>query len=147
MPRELKYFEHVLLSALASLDEAHEAGRIPEDDAYVFSLTSIVDDVNPNSTNPTQGQNIVVIGMPEDREEKPLLLRERITFVAAAMHSIIAFVQTGFEEAKANPSENDFLLTDEVLDGDLREKAMAACMSIISAMVEQYEEDKNQTWN
>lgn len=39
MPRELKYFEHVLLSALASLDEAHEAGRIPEDDAYVFSLT------------------------------------------------------------------------------------------------------------
>lgn len=68
MPRELKYFEHVLLSALASLDEAHEAGRIPEDDAYVFSLTSIVDDVNPNSTNPTQGSNIVVIGMPEDRE-------------------------------------------------------------------------------
>lgn len=28
-----------------------------------------------------------------------------------------------------------------------QEKAMAACMSIISAMVEQYEEDKNQTWN
>lgn len=136
-----------MLSALASLDEAHEAGRIPEDDAYVFSLTSIVDDVNPNSTNPTQGQNIVVIGMPEDREEKPLLLRERITFVAAAMHSIIAFVQTGFEEAKASLSEDDFLLTDEDLDGDLREKAMAACMSIISAMVEQYEEDKNQTWN
>lgn len=147
MPRELKYFEHVLLSALASLDEAHEAGRIPEDDAYVFSLTSIVDDVNPNSTNPTQGQNIVVIGMPEDREEKPLLLRERITFVAAAMHSVIGFMQTGFEEAKASLSEDDFLLTDEDLDGDLREKAMAACMSIISAMVEQYEEDKNQTWN
>lgn len=147
MPRELKYFEHVLLSALASLDEAHEAGRIPEDDAYVFSLTSIVDDVNPNSTNPTQGQSIVVIGMPEDREEKPLLLRERITFVAAAMQSIIAFVQTGFEEAKANSSENDFMMMDEDLDGDLREKAMAACMSIISAMVEQYEEDKNQTWN
>lgn len=147
MPRELKYFEHVLLSALASLDEAHEAGRIPEDDAYVFSLMSIVDDVNPNSTNPTQGQNIVVIGMPEDREEKPLLLRERITFVAAAMHSVIGFMQTGFEEAKASLSEDDFLLTDEDLDGDLREKAMAACMSIISAMVEQYEEDKNQTWN
>lgn len=147
MPRELKYFEHVLLSALASLDEAHEAGRIPEDDAYVFSLTSIVDDVNPNSTNPTQGQNIVVIGMPEDREEKPLLLRERITFVAAVMHSVIGFMQTGFEEAKASLSEDDFLLTDEDLDGDLREKAMAACMSIISAMVEQYEEDSNQTWN
>lgn len=147
MPRELKYFEHVLLSALASLDEAHEAGRIPEDDAYVFSLTSIVDDVNPNSTNPTQGQNIVVTGMPGDREEKPLLLRERITFVAAVMHSVIGFMQTGFEEAKASLSEDDFLLTDEDLDGDLREKAMAACMSIISAMVEQYEEDKNQTWN
>ena len=147
MPRELKYFEHVLLSALASLDEAHEAGRIPEDDAYVFSLTSIVDDVNPNSTVPTQGSNIVVIGMPEDREEKPLLLRERITFVAAVMHSVIGFMQTGFEEAKASLSEDDFLLTDEDLDGDLREKAMAACMSIISAMVEQYEEDKNQTWN
>lgn len=147
MPRELKYFEHVLLSALASLDEAHEAGRIPKDDAYVFSLTSIVDDVNPNSTNPTQGQNIVVIGMPEAREEKPLLLRERITFVAAVMHSVIGFMQTGFEEAKASLSEDDFLLTDEDLDGDLREKAMAACMNIISAMVEQYEEDKNQTWN
>ena len=147
MPRELKYFEHVLLSALASLDEACEEGRIPRDDAYVFSLTSIVDDVNPNSTNPTQGQNIVVIGMPEDREEKPLLLRERITFVAAVMHSVIGFMQTGFEEAKASLSEDDFLLTDEDLDGDLREKAMAACMSIISAMVEQYEEDKNQTWN
>lgn len=147
MPRELKYFEHVLLSALASLDEAHEAGRIPEDDAYVFSLTSIVDDVNPNSTNPTQGSNIVVIGMPEDREA-PFLLRERITFVAAVMHSVIGFMQTGFEEAKASLSEDDFLLTDEEpLDGDLREKAMAACMSIISAMVEQYEEDKNQTWN
>lgn len=24
---------------------------------------------------------------------------------------------------------------------------LATCMSIISAMVEQYEEDKNQTWN
>ena len=146
MPRELKYFEHVLLSALARLDEAHEAGRIPEDDAYVFSLTSIVDDVNPNSTNPTQGSNIVVIGMPEDREA-PFLLRERITFVAAVMHSVIGFMQTGFEEAKASLSEDDFLLTDEDLDGDLREKAMAACMSIISAMVEQYEENKNQTWN
>lgn len=51
------------------------------------------------------------------------------------------------DEAKASLSEDDFLLTDEDLDGDLREKAMAACMSIISAMVEQYEEDKNQTWN
>lgn len=147
MPRELKYFERVLQSALASLDEAHEAGRIPKDDAYVFSLTSIVDDVNPNSTVPTQGSNIVVIGMPEAREEKPLLLRERITFVAAVMHSVIGFMQMGFEEAKASLSEDDFLLTDEDLDGDLREKAMAACMSIISAMVEQYEEDKNQTWN
>lgn len=147
MDKELKYFEHVLVSALSSLNEAHEAGRIPEDDAYVFSLTSIVDDVNPNSTVPTQGQNIVVIGMPEDREEKPLLLRERITFVAAVMHSVIGFMQTGFEEAKASLSEDDFLLTDEDLDGDLREKAMAACMSIISAMVEQYEEYKNQTWN
>lgn len=97
-PRELKYFERVLLSALASLDEAHEAGRIPKDDAYVFSLTSIVDDVNPNSTNPTQGQNIVVIGMPEAREEKPLLLRERITFVAAAMHSIIAFGERLYDD-------------------------------------------------
>lgn len=85
--------------------------------------------------------------MPEDREEKPLLLRERITFVAAAMHSIITFVQMGFEEAKANPSENDFMMMDEDLGGDLRMKAMEACMSIISAMVEQYEEDKNQTWN
>lgn len=147
MPRELKYFEHVLLSALASLDEAHEAGRIPEDDAYVFSLTSIVDDVNPNSTNPTQGQNIVVVGMPEDREEKPLLLRERITFVAAAMHSIIAFVQTGFEEAKANPSENDFMMMDEDLGGDLRVKAMEACMSVIAAIADQHEEDSNQIWN
>lgn len=147
MDKELKYFERVLVNALSSLNEACEEGRIPEDDAYVFSLTSIVDDVNPNSTNPTQGQNIVVIGMPEDREEKPLLLRERITFVAAVMHSVIGFMQTGFEEAKASLSEDDFLLTDEDLDGDLREKAMAACMSIISAMVEQYEEDKNQTWN
>lgn len=147
MDKELKYFECVLVNALSSLNEAHEAGRIPEDDAYVFSLTSIVDDVNPNSTNPTQGQNIVVIGMPEDREEKPLLLRERITFVVAVMHSVIGFMQTGFEEAKASLSEDDFLLTDEDLDGDLREKAMATCMSIISAMVEQYEEDKNQTWN
>lgn len=68
-------------------------------------------------------------------------------FVAAVMHSVIGFMQTGFEEAKASLSEDDFLLTDEDLDGDLREKAMAACMSIISAMVEQYEEDKNQTWN
>lgn len=66
---------------------------------------------------------------------------------AAVMHSVIGFMQTGFEEAKASLSEDDFLLTDEDLDGDLREKAMAACMSIISAMVEQYEEDKNQTWN
>lgn len=98
IPGELKYFERVLLSALASLDEAHEAGRIPKDDAYVFSLTSIVDDVNPNSTNPTQGQNIVVIGMPEAREEKPLLLRERITFVAAAMHSIIAFGERLYDD-------------------------------------------------
>ena len=146
MPRELKYFEHVLLSALASLDEAHEAGRIPEDDAYVFSLTSIVDDVNPNSTNPTQGQNIVVIGMPEDREA-PFLLRERITFVAAVMHSVIGFMQTGFEEAKASLSEDDFLLTDEDLDGDLREKAMAACMSVIAAIADQHEEDSNQIWN
>lgn len=147
MDKELKYFERVLVNALSSLNEACEEGRIPRDDAYVFSLTSIVDDVNPNSTNPTQGQNIVVIGMPEDREEKPLLLRERITFVAAVMHSVIGFMQTGFEEAKASLSDDDFLLTDEDLDGDLREKAMAACMSIISAMVEQYEEDKNQTWN
>ena len=147
MDKELKYFERVLLSALASLDEAHEAGRIPKDDAYVFSLTSIVDDVNPNSTNPTQGQNIVVIGMPEDREEKPLLLRERITFVAAAMHSIIAFVQTGFEEAKANPSENDFMMMDEDLGGDLRVKAMEVCMSVIAAIADQHEEDSNQIWN
>ena len=145
MDKELKYFERVLVNALSSLNEAHEAGRIPEDDAYVFSLTSIVDDVNPNSTNPTQGQNIVVIGMPEDREEKPLLLRERITFVAAAMHSIIAFVQTGFEEA--NPSENDFMMMDEDLGGDLRVKAMEACMSVIAAIADQHEEDSNQIWN
>lgn len=146
MPGELKYFERVLLSALASLDEAHEAGRIPKDDAYVFSLTSIVDDVNPNSTNPTQGQNIVVIGMPEDREA-PFLLRERITFVAAVMHSVIGFMQTGFEEAKASLSEDDFLLTDEDLGGDLRMKAMEACMNVIAAIADQHEEDKNQTWN
>lgn len=89
-----------------------------------------------------------LMAMPdaEDREA-PFLLRERTTFVAAVMHSVIGFMQTGFEEAKASLSEDDFLLTDEDLDGDLREKAMAACMSIISAMVEQYEEDKNQTWN
>lgn len=147
MPGELKYFERVLLSALAGLDEAHEAGRIPEDDAYVFSLTSIVDDVNPNSTDPTQGQNIVVIGMPEDREEKPLLLRERITFVAAVMHSVIGFMQTGFEEAKASLSENDFMMMDEDLGGDLRMKAMEACMNVIAAIADQHEEDKNQTWN
>lgn len=79
--------------------------------------------------------------MPEDREEKPLLLRERITFVAAAMHSIIAFVQTGFEEAKANPSENDFMMMDEDLGGDLRVKAMEACMSVIAAIADQHEED------
>ena len=146
MDKELKYFERVLVNALSSLNEACEEGRIPRDDAYVFSLTSIVDNLNPNSAVPTQGSNIVVIGMPEDREA-PFLLRERITFVAAVMHSVIGFMQTGFEEAKASLSEDDFLLTDEDLDGDLREKAMAACMSIISAMVEQYEEDKNQTWN
>lgn len=91
IPRELKYFEHVLLSALASLNEACEEGRIPRDDAYVFSLTSIVDNLNPDSTVPTQGSNIVVIGMPEDREA-PFLLRERITFVAAVMHSVIGFM-------------------------------------------------------
>ena len=146
MDKELKYFERVLVNALSRLNEACEEGRIPRDDAYVFSLTSIVDNLNPNPTVPTQGSNIVVIGMPEDREA-PFLFRERITFVAAVMHFVIGFMQTGFEEAKASLSEDDFLLTDEDLDGDLREKAMATCMSIISAMVEQYEEDKNQTWN
>lgn len=146
MPGELKYFERVLVNALSRLNEACEEGRIPRDDAYVFSLTSIVDNLNPNSTVPTQGSNIVVIGMPEDREA-PFLLRERITFVAAVMHSVIGFMQTGFEEAKASLSENDFMMMDEDLGGDLRMKAMEACMSIISAMVEQYEEDKNQTWN
>lgn len=146
MDKELKYFERVLVNALSCINKACEEGRIPRDDAYVFSLTSIVDNLNSNSTVPTQGSNIVVIGMPEDREA-PFLLRERITLVAAVMHSVIGFMQTGFEEAKASLSEDDFLLTDEDLDGDLREKAMAVCMSIISAMVEQYEEDKNQTWN
>lgn len=136
MPRELKYFERVLLSALASLDEAHEAGRIPKDDAYVFSLTSIVDDVNPNSTNPTQGQNIVVIGMPEAREEK----RSLSCFGSASRSWRRPCIPS-------SPSENDFMMMDEDLGGDLRMKAMEACMSIISAMVEQYEEDKNQTWN
>lgn len=146
MPGELKYFERVLVNALSGLDEAHEAGRIPEDDAYVFSLTSIVDNLNPNSTVPTQGQNIVVIGMPEDREA-PFLLRERITFVAAVMHSVIGFMQTGFEEAKASLSENDFMMMDEDLGGDLRMKAMEACMNVIAAIADQHEEDKNQTWN
>lgn len=146
MDKELKYFERVLVNALSSLNEACEEGRIPRDDAYVFSLTSIVDNLNPNSTVPTQGSNIVVIGMPEDREA-PFLLRERITFVAAAMHSIIAFVQTGFEEAKANPSENDFMMMDEDLGGDLRVKAMEACMSVIAAIADQHEEGSNQIWN
>lgn len=68
MDKELKYFERVLVNALSSLNEACEEGRIPRDDAYVFSLTSIVDNLNPDSTVPTQGSNIVVIGMPEDRE-------------------------------------------------------------------------------
>lgn len=146
MDKELKYFERVLVNALSSLNEACEEGRIPRDDAYVFSLTSIVDNLNPNSTVPTQGSNIVVIGMPEDREA-PFLLRERITFVAAVMHSVIAFVQTGFEEAKANPSENDFMMMDEDLGGDLRVKAMEACMSVIAAIADQHEEDSNQIWN
>lgn len=146
MDKELKYFERVLVNALSRLNEACEEGRIPRDDAYVFSLTSIVDDVNPNSTNPTQGQNIVVIGMPEDRKA-PFLLRERITFVASVMHSVIGFMQTGFEEAKASLSEDDFLLTDEDLDGDLRVKAMEACMSVIAAIADQHEEDSNQIWN
>ena len=146
MPRELKYFEHVLLSALASLDEACEEGRIPEDDAYVFSLTSVVDDVNPNSTNPTQGANIVVIGTPEDKEAA-LSLRERVVLASAVMHSVIGFIQTGFEEAKASPSTNDFELMEEDLDGDLRMKAMEACVNIITAIAEQHEEDRNQIWN
>lgn len=146
MPGELKYFERVLVNALSGLNEACEEGRIPRDDAYVFSLTSIVDNLNPNSTVPTQGSNIVVIGMPEDREA-PFLLRERITFVAAVMHSVIGFMQTGFEEAKASLSENDFMMMDEGLGGDLRMKAMEACMNVIAAIADQHEEDKNQTWN
>lgn len=60
MDKELKYFERVLVNALSSLNEVCEEGRIPRDDAYVFSLTSIVDNLNPNSTVPTQGSNIVV---------------------------------------------------------------------------------------
>lgn len=63
------------------------------------------------------------------------------------MHSVIGFMQTGFEEAEASLSEGGFLLADEGLGGGLREKAMAACMGIISAMVEQYGENKNQAWN
>lgn len=47
MDKELKYFERVLVNALSSLNEACEEGRIPRDDAYVFSLTSIVDNLNP----------------------------------------------------------------------------------------------------
>lgn len=38
------------MNALSSLNEACEEGRIPRDDAYVFSLTSIVDNLNPNAT-------------------------------------------------------------------------------------------------
>ncbi len=146
MDKELKYFERVLVNALSRLNEVCEEGRIPRDDAYVFSLTSIVDNLNPNSTVPTQGSNIVVIGMPEDREA-PFLLRERITFVAAVMHSVIGFMQTGFEEAKASLSENDFMMMDEDLGGDLRMKAMEACMSVIAAIADQHEEDSNQIWN
>lgn len=47
MDKELKQFERVLVNALSSLNEACEEGRIPRDDAYVFSLTSIVDNLNP----------------------------------------------------------------------------------------------------
>lgn len=50
--KELKYFERVLVNALSSLNEACEEGCIPRDDAYVFSLTSIVDNLNSNSTVP-----------------------------------------------------------------------------------------------
>lgn len=88
----------------------------------------------------------MVIGMPEDRKA-PFLLRERITFVAAVMHSVIGFMQTGFEEAKASLSENDFMMMDEDLGGDLRVKAMEACMSVIAAIADQHEEDSNQIWN
>lgn len=123
------------------MQEEHELEMKAEE---LFNMTFGPLTWNPDDED--EAKDIVVIGMPEDREA-PFLLRERITFVAAVMHSVIGFMQTGFEEAKASLSEDDFLLTDEDLDGDLREKAMAACMSIISAMVEQYEEDKNQTWN
>lgn len=51
------------------------------------------------------------------------------------------------DEAKANPSENDFMMMDEDLGGDLRVKAMEACMSVIAAIADQHEEDSNQIWN
>lgn len=63
------------------------------------------------------------------------------------MQTLVNFIQTGFEEAKQDPAASGFLLTDEDLDGDLKEKSMEACSIIISGIAEQYEEDKNRTWN
>lgn len=135
MDKELKYFERVLVYALSSLNAACEEGRIPRDDAYVFSLTSIVDDVNPNSTNPTQGQNIVVIEVCPRPEKRSL--------------SCFGSASRSWRRPciPSSPSENDFMMMDEDLGGDLRMKAMEACMNVIAAIADQHEEDKNQTWN
>lgn len=149
MSNDIKYFERCVYSALIDLEKAHKEGRIPQDDAYVLTLVSVIDSMNPQNGASTEGVNVLVVGLPEGREgEEPRLsLQERITYVAGVMQTLINFIQTGFEEAKQDPAASGFLLTDEDFDGDLKEKAMEACSIIISGIAEQYEEDKNRTWN
>lgn len=149
MSDDITYFERCVFSALIDLKKAHKEGRIPQDDACVLTLVSVIDSMNPQNGASTEGVNVLVVGLPEDREgEEPRLsLQERITYVAGVMQTLVNFIQTGFEEAKQDPAASGFLLTDEDLDGDLKEKSMEACSIIISSIAEQYEEDKNRTWN
>lgn len=147
MSDELNYLEAATFSALRMMEEKRTEGIIPKDEAYIMMVMSVLDHVDPRSTNPTAGAGGVVVGMPPYREGKPLTLRERTTLVTGVMHSLIAFMQTGFEEVRTNPETCDFWISKDAQNANAREAALASCMAIVHGLAEQYEEDKNQIYN